>query len=544
MEAAKEAKLPRRVGRYDVVGMLATGGMAEILLGRVRGPRGFERPVVIKRILPHLARDQAFVHMFLDEAHIVGGVRHPNVVHVHELSQEDDDLFLVMEYLEGEPIASLQRRAASRGVVLDPGLCAYIVAEACAGLHAAHELTGPDGESRGIVHRDVSPQNIFVTYDGTVKVLDFGIAKAADRITRTEVGLVKGKFNYMSPEQCRGEPLDRRSDTFAAGIVLYELLTGRWLFRRATQAATIRAVLEHEIVQPSELVGDIPSELDGICMRALQRSRRRRYSTAAEMRRDLLVAVHTLSPGSLPEERLAALMGRMFADRVEEKNDMLRRVRLGEELLDVPPTVADAEVEIPIVQNSWGEGTGTEERAAHPSRGQGSRLITVAAAALALGALAGAWAMWRGASEDEPVAAATPPPATPAEPAENALRTVPDEAARAPDEPHLLEPEPGARAGEVTIRVESAPEGATVSVGGEARGSTPLDLRVARGTSPLSLQLSRDGYRPVSEEVVPDVDQRLRLSLPRETTRRRRTTRRRPRAPMMESGSGGFDLWN
>ena len=180
---AAESHATERVGRYEVAGRLATGGMAEILLGRLVGPSGFERPLVIKRILPHLAEQQSFVSMFLDEARLAAQIRHPNVVSVSELGQEGDDLYLVMEYLEGENAAGLIRRSMVTGKNTDFALCAYIVAEACAGLHAAHELTDPDGNPLRLVHRDVSPQNIFVTYGGAVKVLDFGIAKAADRIT-------------------------------------------------------------------------------------------------------------------------------------------------------------------------------------------------------------------------------------------------------------------------------------------------------------------------------------------------------------------------
>ncbi|HEY6461638.1 MAG TPA: serine/threonine-protein kinase, partial [Polyangiaceae bacterium] len=193
--------LPDKLGRYQILGELAVGGMAEILLARVVGPSGFERPVVIKRILPHLARQEAFVSMFLDEARIAAGIRHRNVIHVEELAEGPEGLYLVMEYLEGESAAGLMRRIFVRETSLDLALGSYIVAEACAGLHAAHELEDASGQKQHLVHRDVSPHNLFIAYDGRVKVLDFGIAKAADRITRTEAGQLKGKFSYMSPEQ-------------------------------------------------------------------------------------------------------------------------------------------------------------------------------------------------------------------------------------------------------------------------------------------------------------------------------------------------------
>jgi serine/threonine-protein kinase len=214
------------------MGQLAVGGMATVLLGRLTGPRGFEHSVVIKRILPHLAAVPELVDMFVEEAQIVASIRHPNVVHVHELGHDRDELFLVMEYLEGESVGGLMRRLITRQEQLDLQLAIHIVAEACAGLHAAHELKDADGKKRGLVHRDISPQNVFVTYSGEVKVLDFGIAKVANSGTKTEAGHLKGKLQYMSPEQCLQKPLDRRSDVFALGIVLYELTTGRRLFKR------------------------------------------------------------------------------------------------------------------------------------------------------------------------------------------------------------------------------------------------------------------------------------------------------------------------
>jgi serine/threonine protein kinase len=253
--------VPATLGRYEVVGHLASGGMAEIFLGRLRGPRGFEQAVVIKRVLPSLGRTKEFVDMFVDEANIVAAVRHPNVVAVHELGHEGEELFLVMEYLEGESIGSLLRRLWTGGEVLDRRLAIHIIAQACAGLHAAHELTDENGDPRDLVHRDVTPQNVFVTYGGEVKVLDFGIAKAHNRHTKTDAGQVKGKLGYMSPEQCFGKPLDRRTDIFALGTLLYELTTSRRLFRRETELETLKLITEMAVVSPSAVLTDYPPAL-------------------------------------------------------------------------------------------------------------------------------------------------------------------------------------------------------------------------------------------------------------------------------------------
>src|SRR5579859_5578064 len=215
---ATSAQIPRRIGRYDVVGLLAIGGMAEVFLGRIQGPNGFQRPVVIKRILPHLSRQKPFVDMFVDEARIVARLHHPNIVQVFEHGCCDGELFLAMEYLEGESLAGVLRRAKVRGTRIAYEVAAHIVAGACAGLHAAHELADPDGVPCELVHRDVSPQNILVTYGGHVKVLDFGVAKVRDRAAaRTEAGQLKGKFAYMAPEQTDNRPIDRRADIFSIG---------------------------------------------------------------------------------------------------------------------------------------------------------------------------------------------------------------------------------------------------------------------------------------------------------------------------------------
>jgi serine/threonine protein kinase len=333
MEFAAPDSLPPgagdRIGRYHVVGKIAQGGMAEVLLAKLVGPQGFERPVVIKRILPNLVNDKKFIEMFLDEAKLIAGIRHPNVVQVQELS-EAGEYFLVMEFLAGETLSSVMRRLAAKGKRLPYAVCAYIVAEAAAGLHAAHELRDGSGERRNVVHRDVSPQNIFVCYDGVVKVIDFGIAKATDRMTKTEAGQLKGKFAYMSPESCRGAKIDRRTDLFALATVLYEISTCMRLFVRSTDMKTLEAVCYEPIRRPSEIIKDYPRELEAIVMRGLERDPANRYQSGAEMRRDLVRVAHTLAEGAgLPEEQLGVALNGMFADRIREKNDMIRRVRAG-----------------------------------------------------------------------------------------------------------------------------------------------------------------------------------------------------------------------
>jgi serine/threonine protein kinase len=485
--------LAEQLDRYQVLGHLATGGMAEILLARVVGPSGFERPVVLKRILPHLAREAGFVTMFLDEARIVAQIRHHNVIQVQELVHAGDQLFFVMEYLEGESVAGLMRRLGSRGETLDPALGALVLAEACAGLNAAHELADLDGIQQEIVHRDVSPQNLFVSYQGQIKVLDFGIAKAQGRATRTEAGQVKGKFEYMAPEQCKNEPLDRRCDVFALGVVLYELTTGRRLFKRANPLQVISAICSEPILPPSRLVPDYPPALEAICLRALATERDDRYATAADMRRDLLAYRREVTRDENPTEALSTLMQALFADRIDEKQDLLRKMRTGSDVTHVPAGEVDEDVELPSIV---AELTRVATPLAKVPRARRPRLPRALLPALVIVTLGGAAAYARRAPPNEPAAPA-------------ASASAPHEPASAPSPaPAMVK-----AAAEITLHVETQPAGARVLLDNVDRGATPLDVKLPRSASSLPLELRRPGYAPLLQTIVPDSDQRLLLSL-------------------------------
>jgi serine/threonine protein kinase len=278
---------PEMLGRYRLVRQLAQGGMAEIFVAKQVGPEGFERTAVIKRVLPGLATDADFVQMFLDEARISAALSHPNLVQVFDFGHVDGAYFFAMEYLPGEDLRAIAAQAKERGQRIPAHIAALIVAAACDGLHYAHTLTDESGRPLGLVHRDVTPSNIFVTYQGGVKVLDFGIAKAESRIGRTQPGVIKGKRLYMSPEQVLGQKVDGRSDVFSLGLVLFELLTGERATHGRGDVEVMKSILSEPFPNPSRLRSDLPVRLDGIVLKALERDPLRRYPSAAELRQAL-----------------------------------------------------------------------------------------------------------------------------------------------------------------------------------------------------------------------------------------------------------------
>jgi len=277
------AGAPLRVGRYEVISHLATGGMAQIYLARQSGLGSFERHVVLKTILRERASDQRFVTMFLDEAKLAATLNHQNVAQVYEVDQADGAYFMAMEYVHGENARAILETTLRRGWTVPLELAVMIISGAAAGLHHAHERRGKGGAPLNIVHRDVSPANIMVGYDGSVKVLDFGIAKAEERATKTVGGTIKGKYGYMSPEQCKGKTIDRRSDIFALGIVLYELTTLRRAFKGNDDFETMKRIVAGDVVLPSIAVPGYPRELEAIVLTAMANDSAARFQTAQEL---------------------------------------------------------------------------------------------------------------------------------------------------------------------------------------------------------------------------------------------------------------------
>jgi serine/threonine protein kinase/tetratricopeptide (TPR) repeat protein len=276
-----------RLGRYRLVSRLAVGGMAELFLAEQEGVEGFRKRVVVKRLLPQLARKSQVVEMFLNEAHLASLIDHPNVVQILDLGQEGDDFYIAMEYLDGRSLSDIEEQAQTRGHLVPLGLAARILADACGGLDWAHNAMDGAGQPLGIVHRDFTPANIFVTFDGRVKVLDFGIAKSQAVASHTEPGALKGKYVYMSPEMVAGRPIDRRADLFAAGVMLYELITGRLPFVGNSVRAVLSSIALARPIPPRNLDPSIPPDLETMALKLLQRNPDDRPQTGAEVKQAL-----------------------------------------------------------------------------------------------------------------------------------------------------------------------------------------------------------------------------------------------------------------
>ncbi|MDI7269849.1 MAG: serine/threonine-protein kinase, partial [Myxococcota bacterium] len=368
-------QLPRKFGKYTLMRKLATGGMAELYLAIHRSISGFEKLIVIKQILPQFTADPEFVRMFMDEAKIAATLNHPNVIQIFDVGSIADRYFIAMEYIHGEDLRSIVKTMVGRGMREFPIEHALqIVSGICAALDYAHTKKGFEDESLEIVHRDVSPQNVLVTFTGDVKLVDFGIAKAALK-RRAEVvsaggagadpqqpeeGQLRGKFPYMSPEQCRGEPLDHRSDIFSLGTILFELTTGRRLFRGKSEVETIRKIVEQPYPQPTKVRPGYPAALEPIVLRALARDRDRRYASAREMQADIerFVRDERVPASSIS---LANFMHDLFGDRLAAQRQAMAE---GKQLADVIAAEPEpGEIRFDDPADATGSGIGSTPRA-------------------------------------------------------------------------------------------------------------------------------------------------------------------------------------
>ena len=349
-----------RVGPYALLMDLASGGMAKVYLATRAGAAGFARLVVVKRVHRHLLRSREFYDMFREEARVASTIHHPNVVPVIDVLEARGELFLVLEYVDSAALSTLLRNLSVHRGLLAPAVVSRIVLDALAGLGAAHDATDLHGEPMRIVHRDVSPQNVIVGLDGVARLIDFGIAKAEHRLCATRAGQLKGKSSFMSPEQARGEPLDRRSDLFSLGIVLHEALTTQRLFAAAQRLESMRRVLGAAVPPPSAWRADVSPELDAVVARALERDRSKRYGSA----REFTEALEAACPPA-PHREVARVVERLAGQALKTRREALRQL-LRASRLDAsrpsaaPPALPDAA--LPFAETASGPAAAIDAR--------------------------------------------------------------------------------------------------------------------------------------------------------------------------------------
>ena len=323
-EALSFERQTLQVGRYRILSELGRGGMSNVFLAVASGPGGVNKLVVLKALLPDLATEGYALSMFMDEARLAAQLNHPNVVQTYEVGTEGDRHVIVMEYLEGQSLSATIRRAAAEGSPMPLALQLRIIINSLDGLHYAHELSGYEGASLQLVHRDISPQNVFVTYDGQVKVLDFGIAKATSASTHTAAGVMKGKIAYMAPEQIVGGAVDRRADLFSVGCMLWAAATGVKLWKDTPDVQIMRRAISGDIPTPQSVNPECDDDLNAIVMKALAREPEDRYSTAIELQHDLEVYVERFGAAAKQKE-IARFVSTLFADTRAQLKALVER---------------------------------------------------------------------------------------------------------------------------------------------------------------------------------------------------------------------------
>ena len=455
-----------RFGKYLILGELAVGGMAEVFLGVHRGLEGFQKSVVIKRVLPAFSSNPSFVQMFVDEARLAARLEHPNIVRTYEFGEVGGQYFTVMEYLPGEDLAKTLDKLAFARQQMPLHLAAGIVANVCSGLHFAHQLTDTSGRPLSLIHRDINPANVIVTYTGEVKIIDFGVAKT--NTSETQTGTIKGKVAYMSPEQLLARGVDQRSDVFSTGVVLWELLTGRPLFMRDNEGATLYAIMNEPIRLPSRYRADVPHALDKITMRALARTPADRYDSAEEMGMDL--EKFLADQPKYDARAVARMLEELFgSSRAEAKRAIAQTRSLGRNISLVMKLRTDVRADLAECLDSLASGSSTnggpqEAMAASANRSLTAILAFVMLVCIAGGALYVVYGSGRG---KEAVAKPT---------------------------------------AQASLHVESVPPGAAISIGGEPTGlKTPATLS-ALTPGQVAIRLDLPGYETVTELV--DVPER------------------------------------
>lgn len=501
-------------GKYTLLRHIATGGMAEIWLAEQTGPGGFAKELVIKRILPHLADDEQFIDMFLDEARLVAQLSHPNIAQIYELGQEDGEYYIAMEYIRGLDLAELLEGCRAQQGYVPVETAARIITGALQGLEFAHQATDRDGMALGIIHRDVSPQNIFVSNEGVPKVIDFGVAKAASQKSKTQTGAIKGKYAYMAPEQVQAGQLDRRVDVFAAGVVLFELLTGEKPFGEELEA--VSNILNTPHPDPRELRANIAPELVEVIDRALAKDKSERYQTADLMVRDLEAFLQS-RPNYVGPRELAAFVRRLQGlptPRVNANGTFVEKIGDVEAARQEAKAAADAERE-QAQQRLTSQPTSSvpttspatvREERVDESRGPSRAVVTSIVGLLTIVVLAAGVAAWVFVSGNIEDAARSTETAAESE-ASGSVEEEPDEEERT--RPGFFDASKPAK----TVFIDTTPR-SNVYIKGEKIGVTPLDASMNPGTYDVEFRTTaRNATRKITVERSGSLIQRFKFDL-------------------------------
>ncbi|HET7501831.1 MAG TPA: protein kinase [Kofleriaceae bacterium] len=534
------------LGKYHLIAEIARGGMGVVYLAMVQGPGGFNKLVVVKELKPELVEEPAFLMMFLDEARLAARLNHPNIVQTNEVGNHGDRYFMAMDYLDGRGLDHVRRRSKTAGFGLSVPMQLRVICDVLAGLDYAHKLTDFDGTPLNIVHRDVSPQNVFLTFDGQVKLLDFGIAKASDSMHETHAGVVKGKVSYMSPEQGRGQKVDARADVFSVGVLLWEALTGKRMREGKNDQEKLWALVSEDIPRASTIRPSVPPQLDEICARAMAWNRDERYSSAGAMQRD--IERYLAQTGTNVSAReVGACVSELFREDRANTNAVIEahvaRARGGaarEQLpvIDVasrtasssgsasgssggtpssqralttpPPAALETSLDIPSARSLGVVAAQSEPRVVE--RPKNTRGILLSGAAVAAVVAAVVLFMARPSHEAGGAGAhlgsdtrPSPPPPTAPAPA-----PVPAPAVARP-----VEPPPAAKPSLVDVEIRVSPENAKVSIDGKEVDGNPFSGQYVSDDVVHHIRASAPGYIAKSRAVVFNTNVTLDLSLER-----------------------------
>jgi serine/threonine-protein kinase len=509
---ATRPQAPQRskIGRYDLIYPLGQGGMATVYVGQVSGMAGFEKLVAVKIIHPHLVRERLFVEMFLDEAKIAAQILHPNVAAIQEIEEDDGILFMVGELVPGESLREVMRHAEKRGTRLSQPMAAYIAASVCSGLQAAHDLQDGDGNPLNLVHRDISPQNVLIGYNGFVKLIDFGVAQAKGRLSHTEAGTIKGKMGYLSPEQLQGKTLDGRSDLFSLGVVLYQMITGKHPFPGHTSLERLNRISAGEFRPLHELEPSVAPELERIVLNAMAVQRGERFPSATAMAEALKTYIRSQEEAA-GSQQLSTIMNYLFSTRIITHKKRLRGWReRGERTGSIPlPDSITAGItaagrgsaehaeEIPVEEISV-----VEIKRRFPVK---PLIAAVAVAAvLAVGAVLFFTTPWKAAGEGPAVSDPAPDPAS--EIAETPPAAEAEEQAPPPAEEAALP-------AEVKITFAVKPKFARIHVDGERLVAGTREIVLPRDEKVHQIKVSAGSYTPQTVELTADQDREVSVEL-------------------------------